>query len=186
MLQQKMNEFSNVSLRQIAFSANVSYGRLLKASREPIPGVMYNPNEMNWEALSKILTPELIDAIDWEALNDSKGTVAPVRGFEDFKIGDYVYIRRDNDLPYKIIYSTKTHVVIQHVAEIKDNEMILDATPLCWSHSTFMLNGPVLQPRSKEAKGVTTVYTEMETEESLEARGVKRGSKEQATKSEEA
>lgn len=188
MLKDKMVQFPNVSLRKLSAHLEVSYGRLLKASREPIPGVPYDPNEVNYTALEKVVTPELIEAADWEALNDAQGATVVVKGIEDFNIGDYVYIRRDNDLPYKIAYMTKTHIVIQHVAEIKDNEMILDETPLCWSHSTFILNGPVDKPRAKDnsPKGVTTVYTEMETEESLKRRGVKRGSKEQATKSEEA
>ena len=66
-----------------------------------------------------------------------------------------MWLRRDNEVPYQIVYMTETHVVL-----LQDDS----TEPIAWSATTFLLNGPALQPRTKKIKA--TVEDDLkETEE---------------------
>ena len=54
-----------------------------------------------------------------------------------------MWLRRDNEVPYQIVYMTETHVVL-----LQDGS----TEPIAWSATTFLLNGPALQPRTKKIK----------------------------------
>ena len=70
-----------------------------------------------------------------------KGT-ALQKDIDAFKVGDKVYLRRNNTTPYEIVYKTETHVVI-----------MLEGTsePQAWANNTFLMNGPVFEPRSEKS-----------------------------------
>ena len=42
-LETAMQKYPNVSLRKLATACEVSYGWILKKSKEPIPGMAYDP-----------------------------------------------------------------------------------------------------------------------------------------------
>ncbi len=137
--------YPNVSLRKIAPLIGINYGILLKKSKEPIAGKAYDPNEMNWEAIVSTINrkDERIEAfyeINWQELNEHSNRKGPTlpKNMELFEVGTKVYLRKNNATPYEIVYKTETHIVI-----------ILEGTqePTSWSHSTFLLNGPVFEPR---------------------------------------
>lgn len=142
-LKEYFEQYENVSLRKLAAATSVNYGVLLTKSKEPVPGCAYDPEAVNYEALERKLTSKGVDwtQLDWDTLNAGpmrKGN-ALCKDIEQFKIGDEVYLRRDNEVPYQILYKTDTHIVIMKKGS---------SEPLAWSHSTFLFNGPVYEPRA--------------------------------------
>lgn len=137
----------NASIRKLAVATGINYGILLKKSKEPIPGEAYDPEATNWRALEEKLTAKDVDwtKLDWNALNTErthKGATL-VKDMSAFKVGDKVYLRRNNTTPYQILYKTETHVVI-----------MLEGTtePQAWANNTFLINGPVFQPRAEKSQ----------------------------------
>ena len=146
-LQSLFEKYPNASLRKLAAVTNVNYGVLLKKSKDPIPGEAYDPEATNWKSLEDKLTAKGVDwaTLDWEAMNagpNRKGT-ALQKDIDAFKVGDKVYLRRDNTTPYKILYKTETHVVI-----MKEGT----SEPQAWANNTFLINGPVFEPRAIKVK----------------------------------
>ena len=146
-LQSLFEKYPNASLRKLAAATEINYGVLLKKSKDPIPGEAYDPEATNWQALEDKLIAKGVDwsTLDWEALNagpNRKGT-ALQKDIDAFKVGDKVYLRRNNTTPYEIVYKTETHVVL-----------MLEGTsePMAWANNTFLINGPVFQPRSEKSK----------------------------------
>ena len=146
-LQALFEKYPNASLRKLAAATEINYGVLLKKSKDPIPGEAYDPEAINWQALEDKLTAKGVDwnTLDWEALNagpNRKGT-ALQKDIDAFKVGDKVYLRRNNTTPYEIVYKTETHVVL-----------MLEGTsePMAWANNTFLINGPVFQPRTEKSK----------------------------------
>ena len=131
-----------LTLRKIAHASGANYGKLLKASRQPIPGVPYDPETMNFEAMVKVLQPvaEAFAAVDWnEVLKNGVRKAVVVKDIEAFKVGTKVYLRRSEN-SFEIVWTTDTHVVI-----LEENS----TEPKCWSWDTFLANGPALKPRQK-------------------------------------
>lgn len=156
-LQSYFEAYPNASLRKLAHATEVNYGILLKKSKEPIPGEAYDPEAVNWKALEDKLTAKKVDwtKLDWDALNagpNRKGATLQ-KDISQFKVGDKVYLRRNNEKPYEILYMTETHVVI----------MLEGSTePQAWANNTFLINGPVYQPRTEKK---TSARLEMEAAE---------------------
>lgn len=156
-LKDYFEKYPNASLRKLAQATNINYGVLLKKSKEPIPGEAYDPEAINWPSLEAKLTSKEVDwgTLDWEALNagpNRKGTSLQ-KDIDAFKVGDKVYLRRDNTTPYEILYKTETHVVIMKVGSTE---------PQAWANNTFLINGPVFEPRAIKVKAETTEVDETE------------------------
>ncbi len=131
-----------LTLRKIAHASGANYGKLLKASRQPIPGEPYDPQAMNYAAMEAVLQPvaEQFAAVDWdEVLEHGVRKVTVVKDIEAFKVGTKVYLRRSEN-SFEIIWTTDTHVVI-----LEENS----TEPRSWSWDTFLANGPALEPRQK-------------------------------------
>lgn len=148
--------YPNASLRKLAAATNLSYPVLLKRSKAPIVGQPYDPENTNWRAVAEYAVSHYVhlEDLDWEALNATKqraGTVGVGRSLSDYEVGQKVWLRRDNEVPYQIVYMTETHVVL-----LQDDS----TEPIAWSATTFLLNGPALQPRVKKVKA--TVENEIE------------------------
>lgn len=153
-------EYPNASLRKLAAATDVNYGILLKKAKEPVPGEAYDPEATNWNAIEAKLTSKGVDwsTLDWSVLNagpNRKGS-ALQKDIGAFKVGDKVYLRRNNTTPYEILYKTATHIVI----------MLEGSTePQAWANNTFLMNGPVFEPRVEQKK--TTARLEMEAAEKV-------------------
>lgn len=146
-LQAYFEAYPNASLRKLAHATGVNYGVLLKKSKDPIPGEAYDPEATNWKALEDKLTSKGIDwtTLDWVAMNQGPNRQGSTlqKDISAFKVGDKVYLRRNNTTPYEILYKTETHVVI----------MLEGSTePQAWANNTFLINGPVYQPRAEKSK----------------------------------
>ena len=159
-LQALFEKYPNASLRKLAAATDINYGVLLKKSKDPIPGEAYDPEATNWAALEDKLTSKGVDwtTLNWEALNagpNRKGA-ALQKDIDAFKVGDKVYLRRNNTTPYEILYKTETHVVIMKVGT---------SEPQAWANNTFLINGPVYEPRAEKSKklGVETEPSKAES-----------------------
>lgn len=146
-LQTYFENYPNASIRKLSAATGINYGIMLKKSKEPIPGEAYDPEAINWGALEQKLTSKGVDwtTLDWDALNEGpnrKGATLQ-KDISAFKVGDKVYLRRNNTTPYVILYKTDTHVVI----------MLEGSTePQAWANNTFMLNGPAFEPRAERSQ----------------------------------
>ena len=148
-LKSAMEKYPNVSLRKLAVACEVSYGWLLKKSKEPIPGQAYDPENVNYEAVAQVFAKKDINlsTLDWDALNEAtvrKGTIL-TKDMSTFEVGKKVYLREDNTTPYEICYRTGTHIVVMKEGTTE---------PRAWSHATFLMKGPVFEPRTVTEKNI--------------------------------
>lgn len=146
-LREAMEAHPNVSLRKLAVACEVSYGWVLKKSKDPIPGQAYDPEAINYGAVQAVFDKRGIDMskLDWEALDAStvrNGSVLP-KDMDAFTVGRKVYLREDNTVPFEICYKTDTHIVIMKEGTTE---------PRAWSHATFLMKGPVFEPRAVSEK----------------------------------
>ena len=119
---------------------------------EPVPGMPYDPDYVNYEAVAETFAKKGIDlaTVDWDALNEStvnRGTQL-TKNMDAFNVDGLVYLREDNTTPFRICYKTDTHIVIMKEGTTE---------PRAWSHATFLMKGPVFEPR--------TINTNEESEE---------------------
>lgn len=143
-LKELMEKYPNVSLRKLALSLELSYGWILKCSKKPIPGQPYDPDAINYDAVAETFARKNIDLsqLDWESLNESTQTsrgISLQKDMSAFQVGGKVYLREDNEVPFDICYKTDTHIVIMKQGS---------SEPRAWSHSTFLMKGPVFEPRT--------------------------------------
>ena len=142
-LQVMFENYPNASIRKLSAAAGINYGIMLKLSKKPVPGEAYDPEAINWTALEEKLTSKSIDwtALDWDAMNEGpnrKGATL-VKDMDAFQVGAEVYLRKNNEVPYVIVYKTATHVVVQLKGSTE---------PQAWANNTFLLYGPSLEPRA--------------------------------------
>ena len=142
-LQTYFEQYPNASIRKLSTATYINYGILLKLSKKPIPGEAYDPEAINWTALEEKLKSKSIDwtTLDWDALNEGpnrKGATL-VKDIDAFQVGAEVYLRKNNEVPYVIVYKTATHVVVQLKGSTE---------PQAWANNTFLLYGPSLEPRA--------------------------------------
>lgn len=142
-LQTYFEQYPNASIRKLSTATNINYGIMLKLSKKPIPGEAYDPEAINWTALEEKLKSKNIDwtTLDWDALNEGpnrKGATL-VKDIDAFHVGAEVYLRKNNEVPYVIVYKTATHVVVQLKGSTE---------PQAWANNTFLLYGPSLEPRA--------------------------------------
>lgn len=146
-LQGLLEHYENSSLRKLALACELSYGWILKQSKKPIEGVPYDPNGINYQAVADVFNKKGIDLkeLDWNAMNEAtvRNNSLLVKNMNLFNVGQKVYLREDNEVPFLICYKTDTHIVL-----IKDGS----TEPRSWSYATFLMKGPVFEPRTKSNK----------------------------------
>ena len=146
-LQTYFEQYPNASIRKLSTATNINYGIMLKLSKKPIPGEAYDPEAINWTALEEKLKSKNVDwtTLDWDALNEGpnrKGATL-VKDVDAFQVGAEVYLRKNNEVPYVIVYKTATHVVVQLKGSTE---------PQAWANNTFLLYGPSLEPRAVKSE----------------------------------
>lgn len=115
-IQEVMSAYPRLSLKRVCDEAGLCYQYVLKASKQPIANQTYDPTATNWSAIEAIRAKKEIDltAIDWNAVNDSIVVFTPVNKPEDFKPDTYFSLRKD-DLTYRVLLTTETHIVFMDV-----------------------------------------------------------------------
>lgn len=159
-LKSLMEQYPNVSLRKLALSLELSYGWILKCSKKPIAGQPYDPDAINYDEVAKTFARKGINLseLDWESLNESTQTsrgISLQKDMSAFQVGGKVYLREDNEVPFDICYKTATHIVIMKQG---------DTEPRAWSHSTFLMKGPVFEPRTTHSNNDPEENTAEENE----------------------
>lgn len=139
-LKQLMTKYPNVSLRKLSQTSEISYPAILKAARKPVEGKKYDPAAVNYDAVSVVFSKRDIDInkLDWPTMNQVETRATLRKDINEFKIGAEVYLRKNNDTPYVIVYKTNTHIVLQ----LKGTDQVI-----AWNHNTFFLNGPSFEKR---------------------------------------
>lgn len=139
----------NVSLRRVAQAIGLNYQTMLKASKQPVVGQPYNPDELNFDAVAQYITKrddavEAFKEINWLEMDSSAQQGRQSQLSKDindpmFDVGKQVYLRINPTVPYNIIFKTGTHIVL-----------MLEGTeePVSWSHNTFFFKGPQATPRT--------------------------------------
>ena len=143
-LESLMKEYSNASLRKLSLATEVAYGWLLKKSKEPIPGVPYDPAAINYDSAQAVFEKRgiALNALDWNSLNEATVRAGGLltKDMDAFQVGQKIYLREDNVTPFEILYKTGTHIVIMKEGSTE---------PRSWSHATFLMKGPAFEPRTK-------------------------------------
>lgn len=163
-LKSLMEKYPNVSLRKLALSLELSYGWILKCSKKPIAGQPYDPDAINYDEVAKTFARKGInlEELDWESLNESTQTsrgILLTKDMDAFQVGQKVYLREDNEVPFDICYKTDSHIVIMKEGSTE---------PRAWSHSTFLMKGPVFEPRTTHDNSDPEETLDSTTEETVQ------------------
>ena len=132
-VREKFENIEELSLRKIAISLGLTYNMLLKASKQPQIGQVYDPNALNYDAIEMYMRKKLgekFDEIDWLELANASTIVRIEK--PNYELGELLKLRGD-DRVYKVEMTTPTHIVIMDV----------DGTqPRVFSWPTFEHQGP--------------------------------------------
>lgn len=132
-VREKFESIENLSLRKISVSLGLTYNMLLKASKQPQEGQVYDPNAINYEAVEQYMRKKLgeqFETINWDELA-AASTVVRVEK-PSYEVGALLKLRGDDRI-YKVEMTTPTHIVIMEV----------DGTqPRVFSWPTFEHQGP--------------------------------------------
>ncbi len=149
-IQNIRTNYPKLSLKAICEQANLCYQYVLKASKQPIAGKAYDPNEVNWNAVDAIVARKGVDltSIDWQALEDAVKVVTPINKPEDFVAGTEFTLREASDdkkgRVYSILVTTATHLVF----------MACDSTqPRVMNWDTFEHQSPRIVNTKKKKEG---------------------------------
>lgn len=135
----KVLEENKVSLRQMAKAVDAPYHKVLKASREPIPGEVYDPEATNWSALEAAFTKEQkekLKDVDWSKFQ-TKQKNNVVKDTSVFTVDSKWHLRRHGWAT--IVYRNDSYIVF-----ILEGE---DEQPRSWAIDTWLLNGPSKEER---------------------------------------
>jgi len=129
-----MEVMEKASLRQIASLTGANYNSLLKASKAPIMGAIYDPDSINYPAVEAVLIRKIGEdaylTLDWSEIDlESKSVVVDLTENE----GDVVSLRGSQS-KFTILLKTPTHVVLKPVDET-------NTQPRVMSNFTFKHSG---------------------------------------------
>ena len=129
-----MGNYSGLTIRKICTVGDLKYYKILKASKAPVPGEVYDPDRVNWKAVDALLTESAkkkLEKIDWSAYEDGSSIKVEVN-YDKFEVGTRWHLRTFGWVT--IVYVTNTHVVL-----ILDTDSDI---PRSWKLETFITNGP--------------------------------------------
>ena len=127
---------NTISIRRLARELNLNYSLLLKASKRPIEGQVYDPTAVNYAAMDEYITKrvdaKVLTKIDWDAVAADIVVADPLP--KEFALGQKVQLRGDDNV-YEIIFMTATHTVINPLTEG-------NTQPRVMNNQTFLHQGP--------------------------------------------
>ena len=132
-----------LTVRKFSNITGANYLKMLKASKAPEEGKVYDPKATNYAEMLKVLMEvkdigKKLSEIKWEDHKTVKSANVE-KDTANFKVGSKVYIRR-SEKPWEIVYRSETHVVIIEEGTTE---------PRSWGWETFLANGPSFSPRKK-------------------------------------
>ena len=129
---------NSISIRRLARELNLNYSLLLKASKRPTEGHVYDPTAVNYEAMDEYITKrvdaKVLDKIDWDAVAADVVVAEPLP--KEFALGQKIQLRGDENV-YEIVFMTATHTVINPLTEG-------NTQPRVMNNQTFLHQGPRL------------------------------------------
>lgn len=140
--------YPKLSLKAICEASGLCYQYVLKASKKPIAGQAYDPNDVNYEAIDVIVERKGVnlDDIDWEALASQVRVITPINKVDDFTIGTEFKLRENHDIEeeriYSVIFTTDTHIVFM---------LINDTQPRVMNWDTFIHQSPRILNKEEKA-----------------------------------
>lgn len=143
----------NMSIKQLAGALGVNYTVLIKASKAPIVGKMYDPEAVNYTAMAQVIIRKLgdkVNEVSWENIRDVELDEEVVE--LSVKVGDHAFLRdvqnADGSVTkfpeYVVHIVTPTHIVIMAENETK---------PRVMSKSTFKHSGGTILTMKVEENG---------------------------------
>lgn len=125
-------KYQKLSLKRICDECKVCYQYVLKKSKEPIKGEVYDPTKVNFEAIAKSFEKVDLGAIDWETIEASMKTFEPINAIEDFEIASEFKMRGSDEV-MSVLLKTPTHIVFMGVAStqprVMNNDTFLHQSP---------------------------------------------------------
>lgn len=129
----KIEEFGNVALTKIAAAVGISASTLAATMKQPIAGVPYDPDAINYNALEALLDKR--STVNWRELN-AADYMSTRKGEKITPLVGQVYTHRNykeyNDngefvanYPLLVVYVTETHVCVENVKTHSLHAMLL-------------------------------------------------------------
>lgn len=120
-----MNAFETkqISLRKISIKYDdVAYATLLKKSKEPIEGQVYDPTALNVKAIEEYMIQKIgkdaVDAIDWEELTNEAPSISKELPAE-LTQGSRIQLAKPGyskmytaETRYSVVFLTPSHIVL--------------------------------------------------------------------------
>ena len=147
-LAELMQQNPNVTLAKLAEAVDAPYAAIRAKSKQPIQGVAYDPNAVNYSAIEEYILKKKPDLkladLPWEELNVKTERATKVLKDDkvDFSVGKKYYLRYYKSV-WEIVYATETHVCIL-VADGSSTQ------PKVMAKSTFVACG--LKPEDFKAE----------------------------------
>lgn len=161
-------EYPNLSLKKICETLGLCYQYVLKASKQPKAGEVYDPiNGFNDEAVNAIIERKGVDItggesapIDWDAISAECAAARSSRSdsaaISDFEINKLFTLRNTReDVVYKVIYKSETHIVFVACDALTsatlENRLELINVPRVMNYGTFLHQTPRLYSASAKS-----------------------------------
>lgn len=129
----KIEEFGNVALTKIAAAVGISASTLAATMKQPIVGVPYDPDAINYAALESLLDKRC--KVDWCELNAADYMSTRKADKLTPEVGQIYahrnYKKLDDDgnevgyFPMKIVYTTETHICVENTETHTLHAMLL-------------------------------------------------------------
>lgn len=153
-------KYDKLTIAKLSEATNINYALLLKKSKEPIPGVAYDPESKNFTAMDALMEKRKVDLdkIDWEKLNSeaqAKSTSTVKEAV--WKVGDKYYLRYFK-ANFEVVYMTAEYVCILQEGLTQ---------PKVLANNTFIACG--LKPYEAPAKAEAPVEEQAPVVEETEA-----------------
>lgn len=122
-IEKALTENPSLSIRRIANATGATYSILLKASKKPVEGEIYDAGAINYEAVEDALIRKLsvegYEALDFSSMVDTTTKPTASKTLPEWiEEGSLMYLKStstskfESDFPYKLLYQTFSHVVI--------------------------------------------------------------------------
>lgn len=137
-------QYTNVTLADIAKATGANLTVMRSKAKEPVPGEVYDPEKINFKAVEEYLfkrQPSLaLSSLDWETMNTPKEKTSRATVL-DYTIGATYAIKRlksdvNPDGTFFVVYFTDTHVALSPIPSE-------DTTLRAYSKDTFKAYSPV-------------------------------------------
>lgn len=106
--------YPNLTLKKISDVVGACYQYVLKMSKKPVEGVVYDAKFINYVEAEKVLLRKcgsLLD-YDWEEINNSIKRYEPLNSLEEFNVGDKFRFRYDDKgIVRTVVYKNEYYMV---------------------------------------------------------------------------